>query len=113
MLQKARDGICMLQVPFHDVWAEFSHNTGSAYLNNQCLSASHLNSCVSSPDCMLIVLGSMAPNTLTAELTGQSSIIPVSGWRIAKSNKALKQRFIKPNSSQVSQLSERANFRTV
>ena len=113
MLQKAKDGVFMLQFPVHDVWAIFSHNTGSAYLNNQCLSAFHLNSSVPLTNCMLIKHGSVAPNTFTMELTSQSSIIPVSGWRTGKSNKALKQGFIKPNSSLVSQLSEIVNFRIV
>ena len=111
MLQKARDGVCMLQFPVHNVWAELFHNTGYAYLNNECLSASCVNSSVSSTTYTVIKHGSVAPNPFTTALTSQSLIIPVSGWRITKSKKALKQGFIKPNSSLVSQLSKMANFR--
>lgn len=113
MLRKARDGVCMLQFPVHDEWAEFSHNMGSAYLNNQCLSASHLNSSVLLTNCMLIKHASMAPNTFTTELTGQSLIISILGWRTGKSNKALKQGFIKQNSLLLSQLTEMVNLRIV
>lgn len=65
MLPKARDGVCMLQFPVHDVWAVFFHNTGYAYLNNQCHSTSHLNSSVSLTNYTLIKHGSVAPNPFT------------------------------------------------
>ena len=52
-------------------WGVFSHNTGYAFLNNQCLSASHLNSSVSLTNCIFIKHGSVVPKPFTLG-TGKS-----------------------------------------